>query len=352
MLGFMLLASCDGMMQYIDVAPANQAPKLAISATIDTDGGTFRICFTEGRSIGSYRDWRPVEEPIIRKGSIRLYENDRLFYIKEDDAFDLSLNSYHSGYLDEVQGLDFTAGQAYKLLLEIDGYPAATATVVMPDAPIIEDIEVDFSQTVHRQHPTHVNQLGSSSWTSSELDFYPLNIHLTDNSTERDYYMVQQQFTRISVDDDFRSNGLIAISNSALIQDNPDMEAAGSLMSADETDVYLFERMLLSDMSFSNTTGLIDLLLDINSVKRGKDSFAPPCEHPDMHILTEICISHLSAAAYAHYRSLVMQSGGIGFFTEPVSIVSNIENGYGCFSAINTVRSTIAEYYDCGWYIE
>jgi hypothetical protein len=37
----------------------------------------------------------------------------------------------------------------------------------------------------------------------------------------------------------------------------------------------------------------------------------------------------------------------MGFFSEPVSIVSNIENGYGCFSAINTVWGIIAVYETC-----
>jgi hypothetical protein len=40
----------------------------------------------------------------------------------------------------------------------------------------------------------------------------------------------------------------------------------------------------------------------------------------------------------------------MGFFSEPVSIASNIKNGYGCFAAINTVREKIMEYEICEFY--
>jgi hypothetical protein len=94
-------------------------------------------------------------------------------------------------------------------------------------------------------------------------------------------------------------------------------------------------------MSFPNTTGTLDLWV-INT-----SYFKEPCDTPAGHIFLDILVSHLSTATFEHYRSLVLQSNGVGFFSEPVSIAGNIENGYGCFTAINTERTTVAKHEFC-----
>jgi hypothetical protein len=341
----LLLFSCDNMIQYIDVEPANFSPRLAVSATINTDDGVFSICFAEARSLGSYKDWRAEEQTIIRKGSISLYEDEQLVFRQESEGegFDMSLGSSRSGYATGVRGLHFTAGTAYRLALEIDGYPTASATVTMPDAPIIEHISVDTLQLVTKKNPYWVEQLGSGGY--GVMMMCPLTVRLTDNSTERDYYMVQR-IDRTDGYSDGRPMGgdaenAIGITNTALIQDNPDMEAAQIFLGGDETDVYLFKRMLLSDMSFANATGTLDLWISNTFYHKY------PCDYPDRRVFSDILVSHLSTATFAHYRSLVLQSAGVGFFSEPVSIAGNIENGYGCFAAINTVRTTVARYNIC-----
>jgi hypothetical protein len=101
-------------------------------------------------------------------------------------------------------------------------------------------------------------------------------------------------------------------------------------------------------MSFTNTSGTINLLVQTDILKQSPDKYPEypagyPCDNPSI-VSVSLCIAHLSSDAYVHYRSLILQKAGMDFFSEPVSIVSNIENGYGCFSAINTVREIIAEY--------
>ncbi|MDR0814719.1 MAG: DUF4249 domain-containing protein, partial [Bacteroidales bacterium] len=184
---------CDNMIQNIDVEPANLSPRLAVSATINTDDGIFSVCFAEARSLGSYKDWRAEEQTIIRQGNISLYEDDRIIFRQESkgDGFDMSLSSYRSGYSTRASGLKFKVGTAYKLVVEIDGYPTASAIVMMPDAPVIEHISVDMQQLVKKQNPYLAGQLGNNGGQIySGMIFSPLTIRLKDNSTDRDYYMV------------------------------------------------------------------------------------------------------------------------------------------------------------------
>lgn len=348
------LAGCENMIQEIDIAPSNFPPKLAVSATIDTDSGTFNLTFTEARSLGSYKKWRSENSTIIRKGTVSLYEDDnptpiyRIVDGGNGQGFDMSLRSYESGFSVEKKGLVLKAGSAYRLTLEVEGYPTATSTVVMPDDPAVEDIALDTEKKIHKRYPYFIGLSGGGSY-GGDMDFYPLNIRLKDNSRDRDYYMFRLESTTVIPNDNYvyTETPHIATANRALIQDNPDMEA-NPLSIENFEDVYLFERMLVSDMSFANATGTIDLLLQEWLVKAS----APlPCDTAsqqyEQRTSMDICISHLSAITYEHHRSLALQRNGVDFFTEPVSIPSNIENGFGCFAAINTIRKTIHESYTC-----
>jgi hypothetical protein len=333
------------MIRYIDIESDDRSPLLAVSATIDTDSGAFSICFTEARSMASYGNWRPDNETIIRRGSITLYEDDRLFFRKESEGngFDMSLSNSRSGYAFATTQLPFQAGKSYRLELNIEGYPLAVAVATMPDAPVIESSELDLGQPVKRTRIRRVERFGNSETAYHSGLFYPLNVRLSDNAPERDYYLLRQR-THTQFDDNVYAFPLeVAIGNRAIIQDNPDLEEA-YFLGDEEAEVYLFDCMLLSDMSFANTTGLIDLLVPFEVA--GEQSSQSMCENP-VHTVSYLLLSHLSQGTFAYYRSLVLQYNGIGFFTEPVSIASNIENGYGCFAALNTVRKDIADFYVC-----
>lgn len=352
----LLLSGCDSMIQEIDMPPSNLPPTLAVSASISTDGGVLRISFTEVRSISSYRTWRSEAASIVRSGVVALYEDDnpqpiyRLVDGGDGQGFDMSLRTEmsESGFSTEQRGLTFKAGSAYKLVLDIDGYPVATATAVMPDAPNVEVEPLSTGEVVHKRFSYFVGSgLGGS--TGDERDFYPLRLRLTDNSRDRDYYMFWLQ--SVTIYPDYASvpsqpiDEPVGVSNWALIRDNPDLEAEGLPMES-LFDVYLFNRLLMSDMSFANTTGTVDLLVPTTSA--WKPSQPTPCNEASANFMyLEICMSHLSPITYDHHRSVALQREGVGFFTEPVFIASNIENGYGCFAAFNTVRDTIWSTYWC-----
>jgi hypothetical protein len=339
-----LFSGCDSMMTYIDVEPANLPPMLAVSATINTDS-SFYISFTEARSIGSYRNWRPEEETIIRKGKIILYDEtgkDTVVY-EESEGFDMSLRSDISGYANMYYYLQFAAGHTYRLTLDIEGYPIATATAVMPESPRIEQATINTYKTLHFNKAYKIEPFNPNTFEVSSIDCNPLTLRLTDNSLQRDYYMAYLDMNNV-----YNYRAVIAISDRAVIQDNPDIEASQMFMD-NEADAFLFNKMLFSDMSFANTTGTINLLIDKSYLNQYDDKYPePPCDEEYRVLATiSLCIAHLTENAYAHYRSIALQKAGMGFFSEPVSIVSNIENGYGCFSAINTVQIKIAEYETC-----
>ncbi|MDR0712388.1 MAG: DUF4249 domain-containing protein [Prevotellaceae bacterium] len=350
----MLLFACENMVQYIDVDVANQPPMLAVTATIDTDGSFF-ISFTEGRSLSSYRNGRSESETIIRQGKITLYDvtaNSIVHLIdsSNNSGFDLSLRSSGSGYTTIVPGLHFEAGHTYRLTLELEDYPPATATALMPDAPIVKEALPDLLQPKHYRNAYFVEPFNPNTFSVLSIDCYPVLLRLADNSPDRDYYMVYLKTAwRYPGEPATYSHRNIAISDMAVVQDNPDV-AASSLETDSEVSALVFEKMLLSDMSFAGDTGAINLLVDADAMKQSSGKVGDlPCDASFRSaVTTYLYVAHLTSASYAYYRSLALQQEGMGFFSEPVSIASNIENGYGCFSAVSTTRVPIAEYTSCG----
>ncbi|MDR0688185.1 MAG: DUF4249 domain-containing protein [Prevotellaceae bacterium] len=344
------LAGCENMIKDVDVALADFSPKLVVSASIDTDSGTFRLYFTEARSLAYYKTWQSESIMITGKGTASLYEDDNPVPI-----YRMLLNvDGASGFSGEQKGLTFKAGSTYKLELRVGEYPVATATAVMPDPPAVEDIALDTTRKVHRRYPYFVGSMGEYVYEDSK-DFYPLSLRLTDGSRGRDYYMFRFEgsettvIPELSYSNTYPVTPYIAVANRALIQDNPDMEA-NPLEVGTEPDVFLFSRMLMSDMSFANATATIDLLLeDLFVMLTPPTGLCDTTSQPYTRTRTEICISHLSPITYEHHRSLILQRDELGFFTEPVPIASNIENGFGCFAAFSTVRKTVHDGYACSW---
>jgi hypothetical protein len=341
-----LLFSCDNMVQYIAIDATEQPVVLAVNATIGTDS-VFFLSFSEGRSLSAYRDWKLEQENIIRAGKVTLHDEteDAEIYAKAA-SFNLSVRS---GYTTTVTGLPFKAGNTYRLTLEVAGYPTATATVTMPAAPIVDSVVLpDLQKQPKRYSNAYVIEpFNPNEFVVNPIDCYPVALHLTDNSPERDYYIAYLQ----TAPSYWSGTPYVAISEYAVIQDNPDVEAAA--LSTDEVDAFVFRKMLLSDMSFANATGAINLLVDeeVFGVRQG----VKPCGGgSSTRVTAYLCVAHITPTAYAYYRSLSLQRAGMGFFSEPVSIPSNIQNGYGCFSAISIVRKPIAAYEVCesGYYEE
>jgi hypothetical protein len=227
-----LFFGCESMMQEIDVEPSNLPPMLAITATLDTgDGGTLMLRFTEGRSIGSYRNGRPENETIVRNGEITLYEDDRIIYSIVNGIFDLSLRDIQSGWSAEIQQIGpLKAGSTYRLELNIEGYPTAKASVMMPEAPAIESLTWDTDHPVFKKHLYEVPSIefgGGTHYPGGDGQaFIPMTVRLADNSPGRDYYMIKTYQT--SIGDGYHGYDAVSTgvsSNHALIQDNPDMEA-------------------------------------------------------------------------------------------------------------------------------
>ncbi len=131
------------------------------------------------------------------------------------------------------------------------------------------------------------------------------------------------------------------------MQDNPDMEAQGILMNLEPVDIYVFIMMFLSDLNLSKRNGSFPLYVSAHTPQHYNDLYYkdnPNYEKVFFHSELFLRVKHITTATFNYYRSLALQYEGMGFFTEPVNIAGNIEDGYGEFSVFNSVNFKLLEY--------
>ena len=350
----LLSTACEDLLtKVIDVDLADYPPKLSVTAVLDTDR-SFKIRLSEAKSLASFNDWSVLNESVQRHVSVKLYEDDRCI-------FDDSRLSYFGGItsviLDTVV-LEMQQGSVYKLTVEMDGYQTVASSATMPVSPILGQVSIDTVNIIKKTNPAVFESLSSgysSYWGSEGEQFYGIKMSLTDNSPQPDYYSLELRTTNLSPEQTTETGHPvyfpeynIGVSNTVLVQDNPDVEAAGLLSDGESFGLYLFDLMLFSDISFANKTINLDLFMPAfnNRMRKEKIPDYDPEFHGAeiiLHVKHNLLVKHITTETFRHYRTLALQNQGLGFFSEPVTITTNIENGLGCFSLCNSQQVELFE---------
>jgi hypothetical protein len=354
----------DIFVKKIDVEQADFPPKLSITATLDTDSGRLSLFIKEGNSLQYFHTYQKINQTIVCNGNIRLYENDREIFT-EAGSFDLSPGEFgDGGYHAAFTGISVVAGCTYRLTVEMEGYPAASAVAVMPEAPVVYDVLLDMEHLVEKRNILDISPL-HDNYSTTSMTANPFVMDIADNNPEKDYYALQVE--RYEMRDvkgyyDYRQEELyrlmLATSDLTLIQDNPDIESKDLTLNGEVYDLYGFYLMLLTDATFSGSRKRLDLYLSRFGEYPDDAVYYPkPVIHYDSdkhgdqtHVIKrrDLLVTHLSPEVFKQYRSMAFQTAGMDFFSEPVFIFSNMENAYGCFSVQNTVRIPLTVFE--GWY--
>lgn len=373
--------SCgDTFSKEIDIDTTNFPPRLAVTAILDTDSLTVSI--SEARSLASYSNWQPENESIIKKGSIELFENDQRILLKED-MFDISMRANSpSGYHTVINGLPATKpGNVYHLKVSLDGYDTVEATATMPEAPVIGNLKIDTLNVVKKNSYFSTISLGdehSSGGSKFARDYYPITVEITDDIDKPDYYSFQQYLNvkiiemkgvQAEVEDMLfweitaQNSPMTFTSNMNIIRDNPDFEARALMVDNEPYELYGTDMLLVTDVSFTSSLvnlpfyTAIDDLFNPNHAglyyygqplvleKHRRTGYDPEKDGPEIHIKSqlEIVVKHVTTETFQHYRSLALQQQGVGFFTEPMNIKTNLKNGRGCFSLSSSYRFSLLD---------
>ena len=363
----LLLAACDGMKTELDITSIAFPPKLSVTAILDGGEGSLSITFTEGRALADYSKPFISNREIIRDGEIRLYENGKLIWSKSG-PFDMSVWEYsywwegvehqhQNGYAHLEKGILTRAGSEYRLEVDVEGYETAVSTAVMPDAPTVS-ASVDTSEIIQKEKIHNLSTLTNYGWCCDEGGQWPLTVQFTDlNPDQRKYFALDINHIR----DEYRDGVLfdtleevraIGVAELSKLQDNPEVETQGSVMDTDPADLYYFMMLLQSNLTFTKGNNTLNYYMGYVWTFNDCSDNNPRANDPNYIRVSEyhslsLRVKSITTETFKYYRSLVLQSTGVGFFTEPVTVVGNIEKAYGCFSIINSVSIPLVELESC-----
>lgn len=361
---FLLISTaCEEMFEKtIDFDVAGMEARLSVTASLDADSGRFAICVFSVYPLAAYKDWRSLDEPVTPGGEIRLYE-DGSCILTVHGPFDLSnrtrsnYGGVFAGYRYSVTGLPLKTGSMYRLEVDMEGYPMAWSTGVMPDPPNTGAV-LDTTRRIYYSKPADPGDYYRYWWGPYPYgsDYsYPLDVNITGNNAKaNNYYQlriktyVQPSCNQIDYVPKMELNdGLypIGVVDFSMVEDQPEYWAGIYDYGNDTYDLYLMDHLILTDRNFAK--GSVNLSLYLPAMlyrhygwKTPSLNYDPDKHGPEVHISYrhDLLVRHISEEAYMHFRNMTLQTQGIDFFTEPVNIPGNIQNGYGCFSVSNTKR--------------
>ncbi|MCL2074684.1 MAG: DUF4249 domain-containing protein [Marinilabiliaceae bacterium] len=315
-----LLAACENYVT--DFKLRDTQIKLVINGMVSPD--SIIIQLTKSMKINEFIYYYPTEQGLshvnIDNAIVKLFENGteigNLLYkektISSEQEYDNY--SYTLGYY-TLNGFIPKEGATYRIEAEADGYPKVYASAAIPIIP--ESIKIDTLSRVH-----------NSFERSGIFEFIP---EIINNNGRKNYYafsipnqLFQYEYLRDCYFNTFSKAQIEFQSNWGYFSIPNDMF---------EEEYYSAQYYFVSDKGLSSEPLCLNFFIEkIWLDYIDGDSF-------------ELKIDFLDEGYYNHLLSLARwnSSAGIEFFSEGVSIYSNVVNGLGVFGAKNSYRYKLCD---------
>jgi hypothetical protein len=288
-LGLVLLGTAceDRFEQVVKVDIPEHEPRLALNAIFFSDDEALSVLVSNSVGIldtNSFQDFKTADVRLLKDGQLLgdfFYEQGNGYYI---NTLDVPIGNEEAVYQLEAA-------------VESDGFPTASAVQTMPRLPELGAVTVEKEGTIDD--------------SGERVD--EVVIEIVDAPGEEAYYAIQ---------------AYVAVDNSepfqvSLYSNNP------ISLQANRSNLGL----ILSDASFDGST------YTLNAYSYG---IYPYEIGEGLDVSLTIVLANLTRDTYLYVRSLSQYYDAQGNpFAEPVTVYSNIEDGYGIFGLGNTVSKTV-----------
>ena len=353
----LFLNACDlNMIKELDIELFGFQPKLSVTSILNGGNGIFEIRIMEGTSLAETYFYHTDK---IRNGEIRLYENENLI-LSLPGPFDMSRkitdhgdgwNWGQNGYRYVTDGINTHPGSIYRLEVDVEGYPMAISTSIMPEAPVTL-ASVDTSVQIIRKNVKEIRGAGyflsqlNNNWDEKPDRYWPFSV-CVDVPGNNNYFILDI----IKYDRSYGINrgtfwGIGGSDVSILLEYGMDRE----LLGFENVDLYLFSMLMTNDFTFSGkdaTRNFYTAVPEIMNNQEFDDTYLE--DHPDIEKITIqhsliLRVRNITLATYKYYNSLSLQLTDEMLTEQPTTVVSNIEGGYGSFSVYNTTSIPLLEW--------
>ena len=325
-------------------------PKLSVTAILNGASGIFDIRIMEGLSLA---DTYVKFKENTRNGEIRLYEDGKII-LSIPGPFDMSreitesyitINYGRNGYRYVSGGINAKAGSVYRLEVDVEGYPSVVSSSVMPIAPVVS-ASMDTSRQFVKKN---IREFGIVGYYTSWWDDYPeryWTLSVNADAPENKLFLIDiLKNERI---ENIIRRGLfwgIGGSDASMLMENG---INNGLINNQNTELYLFSLLMAKD--FKGASRIFYAAVD-ESAKRQNNNAVHFEDDPDYEKITIehsliLRVRNITPATYSFFNSLSMQLqfAENRFKEQPVTVVGNIEGGYGSFSVYNATYISLLDW--------
>jgi len=329
------MASCEkikdmNMKNEIDISHLAPEPKLSVSAILEGGRNFFSIRILDDWLIPIPDQYNLSNVEIIREGEIRLYEDDELIHTVSG-PFDMSRDINFWNYMVSMgrNGYHYFAqvvtrpGGVYRLEVEVEGYPLAVSTSVMPE-PIDVSVNIDTSEYVAMMNVKSVPVHGYEMFNEPHpVRYWPVSVNVNNGGDNK--------YLSFEISRNFSTSGIWALrigkSDASFFYEGIDLE----MMSSRNTDLYVTPSMMIKDFKDSEFNFYVETVEIPKYDERDDD--------PDFEKITissnflTMYVKNITPVSYWYNHNFTLQYRQSKIFsTQPIIVEGNIENGFGCFS--------------------
>jgi len=344
----LFFVACDfTLIKEIDIKFPDRLPGLSVTAILNGNFGVFDIRLIDQSYIRT--------KEIICDGEIRLFEDGTLI-LSIPGPFDMSKeitdrgwgwNMGRNGYRWIRGGISTHPGSVYRLEVDVEGYPMAVSSSVMPKAPVVS-AKMDTSVQVSKKNVKEISNAGywlaqmNLIWNENYPDrYWPLSVSV-DASDVNNHFALDVIYINT---DDYRAFSMGIGSSDVSILLSEGME--GEFLNNEHVDMYLFPMLITKNLKDVSNNFYV-AVVDISDHPTHDNLYLEEDQNLEKIITQHVLILHvrnITPATYQYFRSLSSQFDDTGVFSEqPVNVVSNIEGGYGSFAVYNTTDITLLEW--------
>ena len=349
----LLFSVACNMVKEIDIDYVRPSPKLSVTAILEGGSGDFTIRLIEDRSLpGLPEPYYLNQVSIIRNGEIRLYEDDKQI-LSIPGPFDMSryleTGNVHYMYKYGKYGYSYWGddintriGSVYRLEVEVEGYPMAVSTSVMPPPPVV-DARMDTSMQVVMINVKEIPSLGQTYFQEPHpVRYWPVSVSVDNSSVNNNYTFEIYKFEKDDYTSKMNYSRIGTSDASILLEAGIDQE----LISSDRANLYVSTMITTNEFTFLENDIIRKFYAEAANIPKDKelDEDQYMEKFTTYHSLA-LYVKNITPVIYQYYRGMTLQLLKDDLFNQqPNIVVGNFENAYGSFSTQNTTIIPLLEW--------
>ncbi len=360
LIAYLMVGCEDQFVKDFNVDTGVFNPKLAVDATIDISNKSLLVNISSTTPSIGWQTSKPVG-----KGDLKLFENSQLmlsieFDPESNNTIPDTLAKYYlqgdGSLIINHYNLAFSVGNTYRLEIRSEGFESVYSEVKATKGLVFESANIDTTVIIEREF-RRIEFLDYNNYyyggygpSVNRNQYYPVEITISDTEPEKNYFVLNMLIFPPTTYGNMLP--MLYTTDRTVLYEHPGLSQTDAAFSDQVVSAYGFSKYIASDMFFTDGKIKHAFLMSKNDIKAySYDEIKQIYPNNDITLKQHTVLlqaKNISEGAYNYLNSIKLQSYNDGPFTEPITIPSNIVNGYGYFSIESTISIPLLQYESYG----